>query len=387
MPTQRYEALDSLRGLAALAVVIHHCLLSSPLFWAVSSGEPPPDASVWAVHLIRAVTFSPAHLIWAGGEAVVLFFVLSGFVLALPFESRREPPYATFLVRRICRIYLPFVAALILAAGCLALVGGMPARASAWISGIWATRLTATAFASNLFMAGQPEFYYINGPIWSLVHEMRISIVFPLLMLMLRIVRWPLVLAGFFLVSLVSAILLKRVVPPGSYGSLPETAGFMLNFITGAVIAFNRAAIIAWARRHDRLPMFILVACLLLLVGRWWIPVHQLWFGMNMVSPFTAGGIIIGVLASGKASTFLHRPSLIWLGRISYSLYLTHIVVLLVMLYCLADLLPLWLILLAVPFAALGFAQVTYILIEAPSIRLGRALTVRKALASTVPSV
>jgi len=76
-PTFRYTSLDGLRGLASLVVLVHHCFLISPQLAAAvdSNGTGPFESWVWWV------TFTPVHLLWAGQEAVIVFFILSGFVL------------------------------------------------------------------------------------------------------------------------------------------------------------------------------------------------------------------------------------------------------------------------------------------------------------------
>ena len=71
-PSHRYPQLDSLRGLAALTVVFEHCLRIDP--WLLQGISP------W---LEWAAQSTPLHILWAGGNAVLLFFVLSGLVLTL----------------------------------------------------------------------------------------------------------------------------------------------------------------------------------------------------------------------------------------------------------------------------------------------------------------
>ena len=92
---KRIASLDALRGVAAFSVVVSHLLLVLSVLHA-------PFPASWRAFLAR----------WA----VLTFFALSGYVLALPYFSGRAPTYGTFVVRRFCRIYLPY-AAVVAAAG------------------------------------------------------------------------------------------------------------------------------------------------------------------------------------------------------------------------------------------------------------------------------
>jgi hypothetical protein len=89
---KRLLELDALRGLAALMVPLYHPRLLFGLHL------PGFEHYLWS---------GPLHILVAGPEAVILFFVLSGFVLALPIVQRKQLPYHAYLIRRICRIYLP----------------------------------------------------------------------------------------------------------------------------------------------------------------------------------------------------------------------------------------------------------------------------------------
>ena len=75
----RITSLDGLRGAAALVVVIYHVFLVQP---SLAAPHLDPNAPLGAVEWLA--TFTPLHLMWAGPEAVFVFFVLSGLVLALP---------------------------------------------------------------------------------------------------------------------------------------------------------------------------------------------------------------------------------------------------------------------------------------------------------------
>src|SRR5580692_11469558 len=124
----RLPALEGLRGLAALVVVVHHSLLATvPRFAGAYGVGPYPLRGT----LQWWLTYSPLHILWGGGEFVVVFFVLSGFVLSLPSaRSGRVPRAVSYYPSRFVRLYLPVWGALVFAALVHALVIGGAARAS-----------------------------------------------------------------------------------------------------------------------------------------------------------------------------------------------------------------------------------------------------------------
>ncbi|WP_182299468.1 acyltransferase family protein [Cohnella cholangitidis] len=71
---ERFVQLDALRGLASLAVLFSHILLITG-----------PSSMGYVVYALLTRTYSPFQIFVNGNGAVVLFFVLSGFVLSLPF--------------------------------------------------------------------------------------------------------------------------------------------------------------------------------------------------------------------------------------------------------------------------------------------------------------
>ena len=99
----RIRSLDGLRGLASLVVAVHHALLCLAPLSLVYFDPLKVEKGTKAWWL----GFTPLHAAWAGGEAVYLFFVLSGFVLARPFLGGRSSTWRTYFVKRIPRLYLP----------------------------------------------------------------------------------------------------------------------------------------------------------------------------------------------------------------------------------------------------------------------------------------
>ena len=124
-----------------------------------------------------------------GYEAVTLFYVLSGLVLALPWMESRPPTYRNFAIKRMCRLYIPYVVA-IAAAGLLnvallshASVGG----ASKWVNEMtWTHPVTLSVIFDHLAIIGHHA--TINGVTHTLIWEIRASLLFPLLIM--PIYRW-----------------------------------------------------------------------------------------------------------------------------------------------------------------------------------------------------
>lgn len=165
---KRLSELDSLRGLAALTVLVHHFLEIRVL----------PDN--WITNILR---LPPFYAVSAGYEAVIFFFVLSGFVLALPFLNAKEKiSYPGFIIKRVCRIYMPYFFAIILAITMIFLFyrGGI-AELSYFFNLVGQKPLDKNLIISHILFIGSFTNYKYDPVLWSLVHEMRISLLFPLI--------------------------------------------------------------------------------------------------------------------------------------------------------------------------------------------------------------
>ena len=98
----RLRSLDSLRGLAALAVVVCHSLIF------IYKSAP------WLPYLISV---PPLSLFVTAGGAVLLFYILSGYVLALSLGDNQPSEWGIFVVRRVCRIWPTYLVVLLASAG------------------------------------------------------------------------------------------------------------------------------------------------------------------------------------------------------------------------------------------------------------------------------
>ena len=181
MKTRRLDSLDSVRGLATLQVLFHHCLITLPLFWALFNHEIGYSNQQALPYL---ATNSPLHFIWAGPEGVLLFFVLSGFVLYKSISEQANFNYLSYLCKRLFRLYLPFLAIITIAALLLNYVflnHPQLNETSSWFNGMWKNKITALDFRNYLLLDG--DFHNLDTTLWSIGAEIKISIIFPIIVL------------------------------------------------------------------------------------------------------------------------------------------------------------------------------------------------------------
>ncbi|MEV8133607.1 acyltransferase [Pseudarthrobacter oxydans] len=356
--SSRYKALDGLRGLAAVVVVVHHCLLVSPQLADAVDGTSGP-LHLWVAWL----TYSPLHLIWAGKEAVYVFFILSGFVLTLPFLRAARPRWTAYYTKRIVRIYLPAWAALVFA---LILAWLFPRVAdrdfSSWIN-LHGEVLDLLRDFTLLGGAGP-----LNSPLWSLQWEMLFSLLLPVyLLIALRFGR----------LSLVSAVGMILLI--GAGGALNvDSLVYLPMFGIGVLMAAWRKELQGLAEKLHRWTWCMLISSsIVLLCAKWVFP--QLPGSTAMA---TAGGalLIFAFIAWRPALRLGTRQWAQWLGARSFSLYLIHEPIIVSVAFALDTSNAVYVFLLAVPLSLIT-AEVFFRYIESPSLTLagtaGRALSKR----------
>jgi peptidoglycan/LPS O-acetylase OafA/YrhL len=195
---------------------------------------------------------------------------------------------------------------------------------------------------------------------------MRISFLFPLLIV--PIVRGRRLGAEALLLSLYTVSVL---LPPSPSWLAPvsETLFLAIYFVLGALLAQNAERVRAALARWPAMGRAVFLGAGLVLT---WGPSQHF---HNIVSALGACIVIAAALSPGRIERFLMLPSLRWLGKISYSLYLVHVPVLLTVYYLARDRVPLPIIALAAVPLALLAAAAFHRLIEAPAMRLGHTLT------------
>lgn len=306
--------LDLCRGVAALAVMVSHL---RALFFLDYSGVQHKNAAVAAVYAVTGL----------GHQAVVIFFVLSGLLIA---KSVLYPvrdgswSWKTYLINRCTRLYVVLIPALLLCAFWdwrgMALPGGHLFYSEAVPNlGAWNVidRFTLAGFGGNLLFL-QSIFYDpfgSNSPLWSLSYEFWYYMLFPLLVLFFskgvarawRIAYFTLALAIFVMIG-------------------PLIALYFLMWLGGAALTFP--LISRWRAPRERFGLIGLIGLALfasaLSISRLEL-LHQ--FGdlhlfLVAVSFVPVLLVIVSMQGDSGSKTYSRLAGL--LAGFSYTLYLTH---------------------------------------------------------------
>lgn len=376
----RFEELDSLRGLAAIIVMNTHILQSFPTFW-----DPGPVSEQSL--LVRMLNYTPLHLIWAGHASVIFFFILSGFVLALPFLEGRSTPYASYIIKRVCRIYAPYLVLMgltLLLYYCFRHSVSISSLSS-WFNSLWRTEPNGMMVLNHVFLLGNFDTQLYLYTIWSLVHEMRVSLIFPLLMLLVIRFAFRVNISISLLIFVISPILTYVFthyagLVTSQFYTYVETFHYTAIFLLGALTAKYRVVLIQLIQGLSiRVKMLLCIAGILSFTYEYWF-----FIGIDALHPrlfddtfITIGSLIFLLLGLGSRSfsKFLLLRPIHFAGKISYSLYLFHPIALLTCAKLLYGLLPLWIIFIIAFIFSITGAALLHRFVEIPSIRLGRKLS------------
>jgi peptidoglycan/LPS O-acetylase OafA/YrhL len=304
-----FAILESIRGLAALYVVLNHARghAWAGYRWLQESG-------LWAsLSPVEKVLSSLNQLTRLGHEAVILFFVLSGFSIA--HSLRSSPAVGGFFVRRFLRLYPPKLVAigwaLVVFAITSAWTPGLfdPSRAT-WNLSTSTNFATAPVILRNL--AYMPRGAFVVQ-FWSLPHEMLFYVLAPL------IVPHPRVFLGVALLGY-------------GIGSLPMVGAsgngnFFLAFGCRYLLYFAigvgcYAFLDRIERGFESITKVMVGACVIGLFLA--LVALTLKTGTTRLTELLSVALAL-VLISAFLKWRWHGRLTSWLGRQSYSLYLTHV--------------------------------------------------------------
>lgn len=330
---KRFYSLDSLRGIASLQVVLSHCLVAIPtLGWWVY----PESPSLRRYSLDFFLIHSPINFFWAATPAVILFFVLSGFVLSIPYFSNKDKnktiKYFPFFIKRVIRLYIPCLGIIIISY-ILAYFLYEPILLNNygdWIKAVWKMDFSVLHFLKTLAL--EVNFNFINPALWTLPIEIKLSLLLPVFIFLLRKTNWlfSILLLPIYIVLYHSII---------SFGIINYLQWFNIFyyftfFISGAILCKYRFEVIRFVNELSKFSYTIMILVALTLYTYtftlWFLPpiiIKSIDSIKNYIYILPALFMIL-IALSDRGKSFFEKQLLIKLGKISFSLYLTHQVVL-----------------------------------------------------------
>ena len=302
---ERFVALDSWRGIAACLVALFHLEAYSHLVYSHLHGVPFLNNS-WLF--------------------VDFFFVLSGFVIAANYQQRLLEGFGAgrFLLLRLGRLYplhFTMLAAAVAVKLLLVLVPALSPGAQAGPAPFSAPQEAPGTIFANLLLVHSLhlyEFFTWNGPSWSISTEFWTYAIFAACLVGLGRHAWlalPVAMIGGPV--LVATLSEQNMATEYDWGIVRCVYGF-----AAGVVTWN-----LYRRWHEKL-------------GRWLSGSVAEWGAIGLMFAFVSAagttllsvaapyvfGLVVLVFAfeAGTASAILRQRPLVFLGTISYSIYMTH---------------------------------------------------------------
>ncbi len=293
---ERINYLDAARGIAALMVLFYHYL-----------GWKYPDLLI-----IKLSCF-----IFNGSDAVSFFFVLSGFVLAYPYlQLGKDLDIGKFYVNRIFRIYPAFLVALLINT-LYALRSDIAQHTLSTFYHVFVLN-DFKFWEEALLIKKRPNFLLLD---WTLSIEMTMSFLMPFLIVIAlkekRLTIWLALssflfsyIVGYFFIHFALGLLICAYYQELKRGKFKQSKWY--RYRVGILIA----AFALFSLRHiDRIspfgPTYNYLA-------------ELLQFDLFVYTAIGSFVFIVYMIVSGKLQRLLQNSILLFLGKISYGIYLMH---------------------------------------------------------------
>jgi peptidoglycan/LPS O-acetylase OafA/YrhL len=316
------HVLTGLRGWAALWVFLYHAWIFAdhpPLIWQVAG---------------RELVLTP--LVSLGGAGVSIFFVLSGFLLALPYAEwlaglRPRPNTGRYLLRRVARVFPAYYAQLAILVVLAWTLPGLP-ELSGW-----------RAFGQHmlmLFMSPPLGTTPINSVWWTLPIEFSFYLALPFLAVFLRFERWwwlPLATLTamwlwrhFMVVWLADLSIQERVIASYQLPGSLDTFGLGM---LAALFYTHRARLPVWLTKPWTIELLAALGLIALILAVYWLfgargkywADNPIFYGWTPALAFGTSLLIHSGVQGGRLVALLFgNRFMVFAGTVSYSLYLWH---------------------------------------------------------------
>lgn len=297
-----FNVLDGLRGIAALYVVINHARGNM----LIGGAELSQSTSIENWTLLTKLYYGFLQLTSLGSEFVILFFVLSGFSIAHSLSGKKE--LSKFYARRFVRLYWPYILALFWAYGIYTLIQSCPIFQLE--ESVFSTK--GAILKNSIYIpAGDliPQF-------WSLTYEVLFYILAPLILLNQKSIR-------FSAIIFISLFILRFFLPESAVIETYILPKFIFNygfyFIIGILVYrhYNSSRIFNVFRSKKKLIFGTIILFPLMVVIKFKLGDY------NPVTPILSCILSIFLLLNFLEYN-IQKSWLTALGRMSYTLYITH---------------------------------------------------------------
>lgn len=301
MAGERSIALDGLRGTAALTVLFYHAILYQNAS-AVAALDPPVQGAFSTRDAITKIALTVAN----GQSAVLLFFVLSGFVLNNALRSIDGSALAIcykFTMRRLFRIYPGLLFCM---AFCYFLA--WPLVRSPWFAD--SPDLQAAANINLVLQNALLSKITMQGATWTLQSEL---------------LAVPFLLGAFFLGRRLGALAVVLCLAASVMAVEAAFLTFNLPTMSGVLFAFMGGAVLADTRETQHNEVGAWLAVVFFLLARLFVPLHST---TAMIAQVIAACCLVYAAFNARSGPFydaLSSRPLRFLGRISFSLYLINV--------------------------------------------------------------
>ncbi len=307
------RSLTSLRGIAALIIVIHHF-------------------SYYALPQLGVVLSAYSYFFQNGYLAVDLFFILSGFIMTHVYSDRfsagvSKSNYWQYLRARFARIYPLHLFTLLVLVG-LQFVELILSNPTAFTGKFNLTALGANVLMLQAFALNCPPLFwcdtYWNEPAWSISVEFVIYSIFPFILFAI-LKNQPKTDTFLYIITLIASLLLIRFTRNNldNIIGIPSIARCGLECILGAITykIYRRQQ----AQRFLNTNLLGIVATVwIAVIMHNWSEDLRGFHDWAILPAFSLLILSISPQSHSLGMRMLNSPLLLYLGSISYSVYMVH---------------------------------------------------------------
>ncbi|MDH2620875.1 acyltransferase [Acinetobacter baumannii] len=307
----KINSAESIRGLACLAVVFSHLVFTFyPYAHEFESNLPIID-------FFNSLYNSPFGFLYSGNAAVYIFFVLSGFVLSYAILGRNKDinkKIISMSVKRYPRLAIPAIIS-VLISYFIFQIDVDASNASSWFGnvGTYEGSFLYAIYdgAINAFIFGKSEY---NWVLWTMQIELFGSFLVFLLCYLNQTSKLLVLLTSLVFIILGFLVSLKM-----GFGFFSFVAGMLFYLYGKKINAF--------------------IAVPMLLVGLYFAGAHNFSYSYSVIAMILgtktaillnvlcAPLVVYSILMNDKLSSLLDNKVFVYLGKLSFSMYLLHMLI------------------------------------------------------------